>query len=179
MYCVRGDPTFTAPLSTASQEDTLCFEVHGADVGEPRNYNLVSDKCVAVNARYVPRPRPPLRALNAIEEIGIVAVDSTDACVRIAVSVVGSDCSVTVRGNPLVEESYSANGISINRTPKLVTITVPNCDGESLVSSVRCEERHGYNMIAYKVPMGFEVPQTAHGLIGMSIDMGSMHLYIL
>ena len=161
---------FTVPLLTVPGEDyTLCYEIHG----KADNYfNLVSDTCVSVNAHYVERPNPrpgSRRPLNIIDQITVLATDSTGDCVNINVSLVSGECRVMVQSQQLnnTGTSYKSNRITIRSYRHFTRIAVPNCENVRLVMEVHCEESNGVDMIRYHVRRGYNLRPTSHGLIGM------------
>ena len=139
---VIGDPLMTVPLYVQDKtsimalgEDDLvhlCFEVHG----RPDAYfNLVSDNCVSVNARYVQvRPR---ENINIINSIAVRAVDSEGMCHNISVDL--EQCRASVDGVQL-DGMYSCADISVRKYPSRVRIAVPNCNSAmGLVMWVFCQ----------------------------------------
>ena len=68
---VIADPLFTAPVGNGDAH--FCYEIRG----KPNTiFNLVSDKCTAVNAEYVFMNIPQ----NVIWAVGIRAADSAGNC---------------------------------------------------------------------------------------------------
>ena len=165
---VRGDTVYTVPIQTggAKPTETLCYEIYG----KPNKYfNLVSDKCVNVNAHYAVFDRQP-RPLHIVDQIAIRAIDNTDHCINIAVMVDDhGQCKATLEGQELENNGgikYSQSGITVRSYPRRARVTVPNCDNNPLVMWVICEEKYGYHMIYFKISRGFNLRPTSHGLIG-------------
>ena len=174
---IVGDPLLTVPLTNLNLngidlkiegQPSLCFEIHG----EANQYfNLVTDNCVSVNARY--------HALNenwnVINQIGVRAVDDEGQCRNIAVDLEG--CSASVDGVPLTT-SYRSNGIFIRPYRNHVRVSVPNCNVSShLVMYVFCQqnltvedpytgEPFTASMIKYVIAHGLNLNENSHGLIG-------------
>ena len=142
-------------------ELSLCYEVHGRANSV---FNLISDICVCVNAHYSPMIIPSDG--NIINQIGVVAEDSTGQCQRIQVNL--TECAASVNGVSVT--SYNQNGISVIRRSGFkfprVRISVPNCENIDLVMWVVCEERSGQPMIKFVVARGHNLTPTSHGLIG-------------
>ncbi len=175
-----GDPLMTVPLSV-SPEDlallgtdqvSLCYEIHGrAD----QYFNLVTDECTSVNARYVAASS----SLNVIGDVGVRAVANDGQCRNILVDVDG--CTASVDGVALDPMGrYMSAGVSVRRYSNRVRISVPNCNELSLVMWVFCETRtlddpeapNGIlvaDMIKFVVMRGLNFGHSdAHGLIGES-----------
>ena len=55
---------------------SLCFEIHGE---QDRYFNLVTDKCVSVNAHYF----TVTDYLNGIDIIAVRAVNNDDQCAKV------------------------------------------------------------------------------------------------
>ena len=174
---VIGDPLFTVPIHVSEDQLqdlnlpglSLCFEIHGqAD----QWFNLVTDECSSVNARYVQFST----GLNVIDEIGVRAVDTADQCVNIRVDV--GNCTADVNDVALdVMGRYSMNGVSVRRYRNRVRISVPNCNDLTLVMWVFCETRtledHADgskvtgDMIKFVVMRGLNMGnRPSHGLLG-------------
>ena len=165
-----GDPFFTVPVYTPEEQlrmlnsDSLalCYELHG----EPEKwFNLVTDKCVTVNAHFVFLTF----SLTVIDDIGIKAVDSANQCVDIRISV--HQCAAQVNGIGLgLGERFSRNGVSVRRMRNRVRISVPNCNDLTLVMWVFCEINlpgQPGEMIKFVVTRGLNFGvREAHGLFG-------------
>ena len=153
----------------------LCFEIHGkAD----EYFNLVSDSCVSVNAYYV--RAHPLLGYNIISEISVRAVGLDGICRNIAVSV--SSCQASV-DDTVLNGIYSSAGVSIRPYRNRVRISLPNCQDQDLVMWVFCEQNEliGFSelgepeinvdvdMLRFVVARGYNIRETAHGLLGKYI----------
>ena len=174
---VVGDPLFTVPLLIPSEQLeqfnltrlSLCYEIHGKT---DQWFNLVTDECTTVNARYGEFNED----LNVIDEIGVRAVNNAGQCVNIRVDV--DQCMTEVNGAPLdVMGRCSANGVSVRRYRNRVRISVPNCNDLTLVMWVFCETRTledpvdgsqiTGDMIKFVVTRGLNFGnRVAHGLLG-------------
>jgi predicted secreted protein len=173
---IIGDPLYEVPLRLSKEltdqygELSLCYEVHGRANSV---FNLISDICVCVNAHYAPMIIPSNG--NIINQIGVVAEDSTGQCQRIQVNL--TECAASVNGVSVT--SYNQNGISVIRRSGFkfprVRISVPNCENIDLVMWVVCEERSGQPMIKFVVARGHNLTPTSHGLIGQfwNIDVSA------
>ncbi len=177
----------TVPLAVSAEglallgtdEVSLCYEIHGV---ADQYFNLVTDECTSVNARYVAASA----SLNVISTVGVRAVGDDGQCRNIRVDVEG--CTASVDGAALdVVGRYMSAGISVRRYSNRVRISVPNCNELSLVMWVFCEARQlddpeapngviDTNMIKFVVMRGLNFGhRDAHGLIGESHDT----LYLL
>nr|CAI68017.1 LPS-binding protein [Suberites domuncula] len=174
---VIGDPLFTVPLTNANFSEidmniegqpSLCFEIHG----EANQYfNLVTDNCVSVNARY----SALTDFLNVINRIGVRAVDDMGQCRNVSVDLEG--CSASVDGAVLTS-NYRLAGIFIRPYRNHVRVSVPNCNGLThLVMYVLCQqnvtlrdpldgELFTASMIKYVITHGVNLNENSHGLLG-------------
>ena len=175
---IVGDPLLNVPLTNTNFDSldlnvpegppSLCFEIHG----EANEYfNLVTDDCVTVNARY--------NALNVywnvINRIGVKAVDDEGKCREISVDLEG--CAAAV-DNVALTSSYSSAGIFVRPYRRHVRVSVPNCNGSShLAMYVFCQqnltvwdpftdEPFQASMIKYVIAHGINLNENSHGLIG-------------
>ncbi len=185
---VSGDPLFSVPLNVPDKTSimnigerdpiNLCFEVHGQnDV----YFNLVSDACVSVNARYA--RVLPNEDINIVDFIHVRATDTRGDCVNIEISLAPSfssnRCRVKVNGRI---GNYRFDGITVEglRFRNRVRIVVPNCAGISLVMWVSClnttfqsrastdENKiifHAINM-RFTIARGLDLAERSHGLLG-------------
>lgn len=174
---VVGDPLFSVPLNNAiqgldlnlnGQIPSLCFEIHGE---ENQYFNLVSDNCVSVNARYVRLNQ----YLNIIDRIGVRAIDEAQRCRNIAVDL--DTCLPTVDGVQL-SSNFRENGVFVRLYRTHVRVSVPNCNGTShLVMNVFCqknltfldpytEEKSEVDMIRFVITRGINLNENSHGLLG-------------
>ena len=168
---VIGDPLFKAAVWLEEERRTsnLCYQIHG----EPNQvFSLVSDECVAVNARYVSMNNP--NDGNIINEIGIVAAGTSNSCFNITVRLNNGTCQASrTASDGSGDTSYSSNfddsfnGIFMRqRMPTRVRISVPNCEQIPLVMWVTCETIGGQEMIRFDISRGVNLRPTSHGLIG-------------
>ena len=149
----------------------LCFEIHGrAD----EYFNLVSDSCVSVNAHYQ-RANPQLSS-NIIDEITVRAAGLDGICRNIVVRV--GNCQASIDGSVL-DETYTSAGISVRMYRNRVRISAPNCQDLDLVMWVFCEQTElrdpelgepdivvNVSMIHFVIARGFNIRESAHGLLG-------------
>eukprot|EP00731_Ephydatia_muelleri_P017037 Em0010g135a len=165
-----ADPLFTVPLNVHSElfpALSLCYEIHG----QPRQYyNLVSDTCTSVNARY----NASLNGVgvNIIDDITVRAVDRAGQCVDIEVDV---DCGVSVGGSRV--QIYSLNEVYVRTYGNSsVRISVPNCNHQQLVMWILCQVRpiedpitgkkFSAKMQKFVVTRGLSLGENSHGIIG-------------
>ena len=158
---VVADPLFTAPVMGGSQ---FCYEIHGkADT----IFNLVSDRCTLVNARYI--PMNVAENGNIIGAIGIRAADSDGNCHNIEVRLSGpgssSPMEVLVDG-AVVSGVTQTDGVRIRAYSDRIRISVPNCELVDLVMWVMHMEIGGQDMLKYVIMRGCNLAPTSHGLVG-------------
>ena len=165
---VIGDPLYAAPVySEDGKEYSLCYEVFGR---ANSTFNLVSDTCVNVNARYAPMDNP--EEGNIIRAVGVRAKGLSDSsCHNIRVDLEG--CSATIEtpdGNSqslASMERFQSDGISVRKYPNRVRISAPNCENVMLVMWVICENRNNQDMIKFVIARGVNLRPSSHGLLGM------------
>lgn len=157
---VIGDPLFTVPIDSDDQERNLCFEVHGR---RDTDFNLISDKCVSVNAHYA-----AAGDLNIISSIGVRAEGDDGVCTNIRVDLEGCTISAGTGGGLTEVGAFSVAGVSARKTRRdRVRISVPNCDNVNLVLWVICERRpNNLDMIRFQIARGVNLASTSHGLLG-------------
>lgn len=158
---IVGDPLYTVPLylaNTTLPELSMCYEIHGS-VDEV--YNLVSDRCVSVNALYVSMVNP--EDGNVINKIGIKAVSSRGEYVHISVAL-DNDCVPRVEAQELL--NYTANGISVKKLMNRVRVSVPNCENNQLVMWMECKQIAQQPMLDFVITRGLNLRPTSHGLLG-------------
>ena len=163
---IVGDPLFTVPLylpNNRLKQVSLCYEIHGA---VNKVFNLVSDRCVSVNAMYISMNNPDLG--NVISTIGVKAVDNKGRCIDIVVSL-SEQCIPLVDSQPLMY--YNKYGISVikRNSQRKVSLSVPNCENEQLVMWILCKTIAGQELIDFEITRGLNLRPTSHGLIGKSI----------
>ena len=173
---------YTVPLYVANKTSireigeneslSLCFEIHGqADA----LFNLISDACVSVNARY-----SQVRTdenINIIDRIYVRAADASHICRNIEVSL--NQCSASVDGVSV--ENYIAEGIIVRRYRNRIRIMVPNCQDIDLVMWVFCLNNTFWSrtstkeneitfvaeMLRFVIARGLNLNEHAHGILGM------------
>lgn len=177
---VIGDPLIMVPILASNNNIlnelnatrlSLCYEIHGHD---DEIYNLVTSKCVSINAHY----DGFTDYLNAIDQIGVRAVDNDGFCKNIQVNVM--NCLVSVNG-VAVSTHFSSGGITVNKSSNNVHVSVPNCDELSLVMWISCETQtiedpfgNGNevtgDMLKFTVSRGLNFGhRLSHGLLGKSV----------
>lgn len=165
---ISGDPVLTVPIfvsdeqlqGISAEQLSLCYEVHGKS---NEWFNLVSDECTSVNARYVGLSE----RLNVIDDITVRTINDQDQCVNISVSIDG--CRAEVDGTEI--NRYSMAGVDIRSYANRVRISVPNCNDITLVMWVLCQEQEfdngTRNAIKLVVMRGLNYGnRLAHGLLG-------------
>ena len=172
---VVGDPVFTIPILHPNPGEfpefggstvSLCFEFAGSGSDY---YNLVSDKCTSVNARYVVVETDTV--FHVIAEIGIKSEGSNFTCHKVHVTLEG--CQVLVDGQPL-NGTYRREGVVVRAGRHRVRVEVPNCvQGRQLVMWISCTNQQGVDMLHFQVTRGSELAPTSHGLIGEPVTDSS------
>ena len=137
---------------------SLCFEIHGA-VGQV--FNLVSDRCVSVNALYSSMINP--NDGNIITSVGVKAVDRSGKCVDIVVSL-SEQCLPYV--DSVQTMYYDQFGVSVRKRGDKVSVAVPNCENEQLVMWMMCKTIAGQRMLDFSIRRGLNLRPTSHGLLG-------------
>lgn len=146
-------------FTDSNNNENLCFEVHGIP---DTDFNMISDRCVNVNAHFVPMKVPANG--NIIGAIGVKAENNIGDCKNIKVEL--NECKVSIDSSNLnSKEKYSTSGISVRQYTDRVRITVPNCEQVKLVMWVICE-RGEQDMIRFQVARGLNLRPTSHGLLG-------------
>ena len=158
----------SVPISNVS----MCYEVHG---GNNKFFNLISGKCVAVNAHYVRGTDNPNITITITDIIGVRAVSNSGTCVNIKVSLEG--CRATVDGEVLASK-YCFDGITVRKYKNHVRIAVPNCGDTELVMYVFCItvrtedpytwEYYSVDSLRFMVERGQLNHNLFHGIIGNS-----------
>lgn len=189
---IIGDPLFSVPFLLPSEDQPpeytaaaymaglsqaatsspqLCFQIHG----EPdTHFNLISDTCTSVNARYsrVGSSGPP--GVHVLSWIGVSAVNLVGECVFVELGL-DSGCVPVVRGgdNPGpdavelgVGGRYSQEGVSVMMRRTHVRISVPNCGQQRLIMYVTCETEGDQSRIRFDITRGINLSPTSHGLLG-------------
>ena len=168
---VIGDPLYAVPVySEDGKEYSLCYEVFGH---ANATFNLVSDTCVSVNARYSPMNNP--EEGNIISSIGVRAKGLADnLCHNIQVDLDGCSATIDSPGGLTTSlsnmESFQQDGISVRKYPRRVRVSVPNCENVMLVMWVICETQEtnqNQEMIKFVIARGVNLRASSHGLIGM------------
>ena len=158
---VVGDPLYSVPVYSSNsslQSVSLCFEIHGA---VDKVFNLVSDRCVSVNALYSSMINP--NDGNIITSVGIRAVDTSGRCVNVVVSL-SDQCFPIVNSNTVT--FYNRFGVSVRKRGDKVSVSVPNCENEQLVMWMVCRTIGIQRMLDFTVTRGLNLRPTSHGLLG-------------
>ena len=139
---------------------TLCYSIDGR---ANRYFNMVSDKCVSVNAYYVSAQRANF--FNVISKMGITAVDSDDNIQTIEID--RENCSATVGTTPVTSDAiYHSANITVRRRRNGYRIAVPNCKPRHLVLWVTCRSTQDADLLKFVIARGRNLMPTSHGLVG-------------
>ncbi len=163
-----GDLLYSVALTKINGgPDNLCYEVRGSD---NQNYNLISDKCVSVNALYQAMDIPEFGNIMGI--IGVRAETNDGRCYSVCVEREGCRALASdgVAEPAVIESTFATGGISVRRYPNRVRISAPNCDQVTLVMWVRCATRRGQDLLDFTVSRGTNLRPTSHGLMGEIVD---------
>ena len=158
---VVADPLFTAPVMGGAQ---FCYEIHGIP---DTTFNLVSDKCTSVNARYI--PMNVAENGNIIGAIGIRAADSDGNChnIEVRLSEPGSSSPLEVLVNGVeVSGATQIDTVRLRKYSDRVRIAVPNCELVDLVMWVMYMEVGGQDRLKFVIMRGCNLAPTSHGLVG-------------
>ena len=166
---VIGDPLFRVPLppfALGTSRTHLCYEILGR---RSDTFNLISDRCLSVNALYSPMNDP--RNGNVIGSIGITSVDNLGRCIRVTVShSVDGICTLLVNGMEQSRYDEGAGIVVVKRSGR-VRVGVANCNKEGVVMWVMCDVVRGQKMIDFVVSRGANLSPTSHGLLGMRFSL--------
>lgn len=170
---VVGDPLFTVPLFVPDLETfpefggnriSLCYEFAGSG-GE--FYNLVSDKCTSVNARYTVVQTN--RTIHVMSEIGIKSEGNSFTCHEVHIILEG--CQTLVDRQTL-NGTYRREGVVVFARHRRVRVDVPNCvQGRHLVMWVSCASQQGVEMLHFRVNRQADLDPSSHGLMGKSLNL--------
>ena len=168
-YDIVEETLYTVPLNIdqhlidAQPELAMAALCYSVDGRPNRYFNLVSDKCVSVNAYNIPAQRA--NYFNVISKIGITAVDRDGNCQNIEVD--QEDCSATVGAMSITNGMmYNVAGISVKQRRNGYRISVPNCEPSSVVMWVFCKTIPEADMLKFIVARGNSLMPTSHGLVG-------------
>ena len=143
----------------------LCYEVYG----QPNQYfNLLSDRCVSVNAHYTEHPSRKSRTLHIVDQIAIYSSNNIGQCVEIVVEIdVDGKLSVHVNGAKLNQEVKHGE-VHVLSYSGHATVSVPNCaSGEILTMSVQLKTMlRDISYLEFQIHGGNTIDASAHGLIG-------------
>ena len=153
---IIGDPQFTVSLPDGSA--SMCYEIHG---GEEKYFNLISDTCTSVNARFSAMQAMP--DVNRMRVIGMYAATSATPngnCAEIEINI--NNCSASLDGE-LIELMAEVDDIRIRKfNNRRWRVSVPNCERRSAVMWITCEN----NMLRFRIVRGSNLAPTSHGLLG-------------
>jgi hypothetical protein len=143
----------------------MCYEIHG---GEEKYFNLISDTCTSVNARFSAMQAMP--DVNRMRVIGMYAATSATPngnCAEIEINI--DSCSAYLDGEP-VELMAQVDDIRIRKFNNRWRVSVPNCQRPSATMWITCEA----NMLRFRIARGSNLAPTSHGLLGQfwNIPMG-------
>ena len=172
---IVADPVYAVPLKIVAGaipgtngDVSLCYEIHGdAD----KWFNLISDTCLSVNARYSECMFPGGDIGHHIDKLGILAVSSTSQCREVMVSMVEGVCSATVDGSST--EMLDEDGLVVTKRRNHVRISAPNCNNQMVIIWVKCENFSTFDMMRIVVHRGFNLNPTSHGFLG------ELHVHIV
>jgi len=160
---------FAIPLNINQQLQSelanaaLCYSVNGCPY---KYFNLLSDKCVSVNAYYSLAHQ--VKFFNVISKIGITAVDEDGNCQNIKIDHKG--CVATVGTTPVIAGSlYNMAGITVRQLKNGYWIVVPNCESVGVVMWVSCKTMSEANMLEFNIAQRNGLIPTSHGLVGKRI----------
>ena len=165
---IVADPVYAVPLKIVdgaipgtNGDVSLCYEIHGdAD----KWFNLISDTCLSVNARYSEYMSPEGDNGHRIDKLGILAVSSTSQCREVMVSMVEGVCSATVDGSST--DMLDEDGLVVSKRRNRVRISAPNCNNQMVIIWAKCEKFAGIDMMRIVVNRGFNLNPTSHGFLG-------------
>ena len=136
-------------------------------------FNLVSDRCLMVNAHYVnSRMRSHSgRMMHFIDQISIMAVNDIGHCVTVVVEIEQGTCMVSVNGAVLHfagNDGYDALGVKVTLSlSDRVVVSVPNCGQDDVLMIVSCKTmRLNSEFVEFQIKDGLGIQPSAHGLIG-------------
>jgi hypothetical protein len=147
----------------------MCYEIHG---GEEKYFNLISDTCTSVNARFSAMQAMP--DVNRMRVIGMYAATSATPngnCAEIEINI--NNCSASLDGE-LIELMAEVDDIRIRKfNNRRWRVSVPNCERRSAVMWITCEN----NMLRFRIVRGSNLAPTSHGLLGQfwNIPMNIIH----
>ena len=161
---IIGEALFTVPLLTnSSLSQSLCYEIYGS---AGTILNLISDRCVSVNAHYTAMSVPENG--NIITSVGIMAVDNAGQCIGVTIAAANQCMPVIAMGSATqtLTGTYSRQGVTVRRSLQRVRVSVPNCENVQLVMWAVCEGEGAQQQIRVMITRGLNLRPTSHGLIG-------------
>ena len=164
----KDDPLFIVPLVNAhighAPAVELCYEIDGFD---GVYYNMISDHCYSVNARYTLRQTMG-EELNVIDQVTVHTARTNGHCVDIVIELDGPTCVTTVNEAVLGENHFNNGGVEVWSFRDKALVTVPSCGKEFVPVEfiVKCREFRNTNSIEFQVQNGRGISPDAHGLIG-------------
>ena len=151
---IIGDPLFTVTLP--NEDEFMCYEVHGY---AGKYFNLVSDRCLSVNAWSTQLPNND--RINRMSEIGLFAMNDNNECLEIKIDV--NNCTGTLGGTEITS-NYNSNGVTIRSYVRRWRVSVPNCHPMQAVMYVYCD---AMDMLQFDIARGNNLASTSHGLLGV------------
>ena len=158
---------FIVPLYGIKQgmNQQLCYEVYG----QPNQYfNLLSDRCVSVNAHYTEHSSRKSRMLHIVDQIAIISSNNIGQCVEIVVELDTKEkLSVHVNGAKVNQEVKNGE-VQVLSYNTHASVSVPNCaSGEVLTMSVQLKTMlRDVSYLEFQIHGGHTIDASAHGLIG-------------
>ena len=143
-------------MTLPNEDEFMCYEVHGYS---GKYFNLVSDSCLSVNAWFTQLPTN--EKINRMSEIGVLARNNDDECVRIKVDV--NNCTGTLVGSGEITSTYQNKGIDIKSYGRRWRVSVPNCNSSQAVMWVFCDDS---DMLRFHIARGNNLAPSSHGLLG-------------
>ena len=172
---VIGEALFTVPLLTnSSLSQSLCYEIYGS---AGTIFNLISDRCVSVNAHYTAMSTVPENGTTIITSVGIMAVDNAGQCIGVTIAAANQCMPVIAMGSAtqMLTGTYSRQGVTVRRSLQRVRVSVPNCENVQLVMWAICEGEGAQQQIRVMITRGLNLRPTSHGLIGISMHCKYTH----
>ena len=164
---MRGLSTlFSIPLPSKYINDTeleltqLCFEIHGRSGS---HYNLISDACTSVTAKYSHGVHDI--SLNSITAIGIRTQGRNGTCHTMRVH--SRRCTAFMDGSRINRQTVSVDDVLMTVRRKRARVSMPNCEGNKrLTMWISCTRQESENILELVVARGDGLEPTAHGLMG-------------
>lgn len=171
---VKADPLYSVPIGSGTNNHEICYEIYG-ETG--KYFNLLSDKCVTVNAHYIDSGLigDSGRPMHYIDQISVITVDNMGNCVTIVVETehLQGKCIATVNGAELSldnKKQFEKNGVSVVFSSYHTAISAPNCASSNVLMLMFCKKIEGgvtnKTFVEFEVQAGMAIRPSAHGLVG-------------